>query len=222
MNLASVNGIEQYNYLVGKNLEQLTIQELNVIHLQYRDEVVSVNGRYLTSCLHDLTQTLSASFINRRTAQYVPLMTSFAILDQIGSLYHIQGQNPNATNGIKRALQSFTAMNADEIEDLVTLRHGLFHDGSLTSRNQYTGTDVIFRMATETNVVIQRPAVAWNGVYDDDLTNHITLINLKQFQSLVLTVLDKCLNELEQGRLSCTISDCREFYYKFLFSRPRS
>ncbi|MCD1196745.1 hypothetical protein B4950_18810 [Vibrio cholerae] len=149
-------------------------------------------------------------------------MTSFAILDQIGSLYHIQGNNPRATNGIKRALQSFTTMAADEIEDLVTLRHGLFHDGSLTSRNQNTGTDVIFRMATDTNVVIQRPTVPWNGVYDDDLTNHVTLINLKAFQTLVLAVLDSCLSELEQGRLQCTISDCREFYYKFLFSRPRS
>lgn len=222
MNLASMNGIEQYEYLVDKNLEQLTIEELNVIHLQYRDSVVSIEGRYLTSSLHDLAQVLSASFINRRTAQYVPLMTSFAILDQIGSLYHIQGNNPEAKNGIKRALQSFTKMTPDEIEDLVTLRHSLFHDGSLTSRNKNTGTNVIFRMNTDADFVVKRPAVAWNGIYDDDLTAHTTLINLKEFQCLVLGILDKCLAELEQGRLQCSISDCREFYYRFIFSRPRS
>lgn len=213
-----LNGHDIYEYFIKKDLDELSVKELAYTHLEYYQSTPLKNCR-ITSCLHELRETLSASFINRRTNQYVPLMISFAILDQIGCLYHVENQESSFSNGIKRALSSFSTFPASDLDTLVTLRHGLFHDGSLLSINKNTGTNVLFRMVKESGRVITQPKQVWDGIYRDRLSDYVTLVDLKELQRLVLSVVDNCKVRLLADELAISITDPKEFYYKFLFSQ---
>lgn len=217
-NIRTLQPIEYFNYFKSKKLPDLDIDELSFIHLDTFPKIRNLQDVGVSSCLHSLVETLSASFINVRTNQYVPLMTSFAILDQIGKLYSVSNNPPSAQNGIKRALYSFSNFPADLIDDLVTLRHGLFHDGSLTSRNSNMGTNVIFRMVRDSGKVVTPPKHTWDGEYRDQLQDHVTNIDLKEFQKLTINILENCMKKWNSNELICGITDPKEFYYKFLFS----
>ncbi|MFT4900156.1 MAG: hypothetical protein ACI9U0_001957 [Flavobacteriales bacterium] len=217
LNFKGLNGIDIYEHFKEKNLEELSIEELAYTHLYYHTSTPLKNCN-ITSCLSELRETLSASFINRRTNQYVPLMVSFAILDQIGCLYHVRNQSPSYANGIKRALTSFSNFPSSDLEALVTLRHGLFHDGSLLSINNNTGTSVYFRMVKDSGQVITQPQNTWDGIYHDKLSDYVTRVDLKELQQLVLSVIDKCREHLLNDELAISITDPKEFYYKFLFA----
>ncbi len=221
MSLQTLQPMDYHSYFMSKSLPELSVDELVFIHLRYQDSYRRLQDVEVASCLTGLIDTLSASFNNVRTKQYVPLMTAFAILDQIGTLYS-DATNPNqAQNGIKRALLSFTQFPPAYIDDLVTLRHGLFHDGSLLSRNTNTGTDVLFRMVKNSGKVLTPPKITWDGIYRDQMEDYVTRIDLKELQDLIHQVLATCKTKWKAGQLRCSISDPKEFYYKFLFTISR-
>ena len=178
-----------------------------------------IKGAYITSSLYDLAESLSASFNNNRTSQYVPLMVSFSILDQLGSLYSIEGVSCNFENGIKRALHYFTNRNPQEIKSLVTLRNGLLHDGSLLSHSHDRVTHVFYRMVKDSGKLITPPQITWDGQYRDDLTDYITLIDLKELQKLVLKAMSECLSNLTRGSLVIIDLPEREFFFKYMFKK---
>ncbi|AXV65930.1 hypothetical protein D0907_11945 [Pseudoalteromonas lipolytica] len=211
------NGFDISKYLGGKNVDELTIKELSFIHLDYHNFRHKLKTCYLSSNLYHLTETLSCSFNNKRTSQYVPLMTSFAILDQIGCLYSPLGKSSKYKNGIKRALDLFSEVPESHLNLLVTLRHGLFHDGSLISRNDKTKTYVFFRMITDSGKLISEPDSHWDGVFKEELSHHTTRIDLKELQKLTLNVLDTCLKLLKIEELEISLKDPKELFYKYLF-----
>lgn len=218
--LALKNGILIGDYFRGKQLNELGVEELAYIHLNVLSQKTTLKDFAVSSSLRELEQTLAASFGNIRTKQYVPLMTSFAILDQLGSLYSIVGVNCDFQNGIKKALATLTEIrDRDDIESLVTLRNGLLHDGSLVSHNNYRDIDVIYKMVVGSGKVITPPKKVWDGVYRDSLTEYVTLIDLKELQTVVLKAIKLCADHLENSTLVINCTDEKEFFYKYLFSQ---
>ena len=211
--------IEQDEYFESKFVSQLSLTELAYFHLDVRYARHRVKDGWVSSSLYDLKESLSASFNNVRTNQYVPMMVSFSILDQLGNLYAIQQQNCTYQNGIKRALSYFSNCNRAEIESLVTLRNGLLHDGSLISHSQNGRTHIIFRTDPTATNLLTFPATPWNGQYQNDLSPYLTLINLQKLKELVFNAIDIAKAELCNGNLDITNMAAREFYFKFLFKR---
>lgn len=209
--------VKEFEYFSNKNLSELSLRELAYFHLDLQTPKNKTKDGFITSSLYDLKESLSASFINRRTCQYVPLMVSFSILDQIGSLYSIQGVECNYENGIKRALHYFSSCEVKDIKSLVTLRNGLLHDGSLISHNRDGRTHVFYRMIKDSGRLLTPPQITWDGEYRDDLTNYITFIDLKELQAVVIKAIDNCLQHLfKENLLIKTISE-KEFFFKYMF-----
>lgn len=213
------NGIDISNYFGTKIISQLTIEELAYIHLDLMHGCQVLKSGRLSSGLYDLVETVTASFNNNRTRQYVPLLGSFAILDQIGGIYSRNDKSTRYDNGIKKALDLFSNFNdPDDLETLVTLRHGIFHAGSLLHSNRNTGINVCFRMVVSSGNVLTPPIKIWDGVFHHDLKDYVTRIDLKELQSLTTEVVRECRRLLLDGKITIKTSNPVEFFHKYLFS----
>lgn len=218
----NANGIELHDYFMSKNLDELTIEELAYIHLSRRNSRTSIKNGYVSSSLYDLIETAQASANNSRTSIYTPMLALFAVLDQIGGAYRNKSKKTNYKNGIKAALDSFSAYTKDEIEYLTTLRNGLYHDGSLLSKNDNGKTNVVFRLDHNAPKTITMPHKPWDGIYHDSLDDYISKINIASLKNDVEKMALECLDLLQSGNLTFKINDCREFFYKFLFFSPKA
>lgn len=202
-------------YFSNKNLEELSTYELAYIYLDTFFGRTSLKNCTVSTCLYDLIENTRASYNNVRTRIYTPLLGSFIILDQLGSIFS-DPSNPS-TNGINVILKLY-GYDEITIQYLLALRNGLMHDGSLTSLkqrpNQY---NTIFRLSPDLDRTIKLSSTEWDGVYHDDLTPYISKINSKRFFEEVLIIIDLSKKELLCNNLSLKINDEREFFYKFLF-----
>ncbi|MBV4503750.1 hypothetical protein HU751_002720 [Pseudomonas sp. BW13M1] len=216
---ASPGGIREYYR--GRLLSQLDISELAYVHLECSGVRIHVKNGVLSSSLYDLCQAVSASFNNVRTKQYVPLLGCFSILDQIGCAYALRESDCRFENGIKRALYDFGEIkDAERLKQLVTLRHGLFHNGSLVNKSRHGDTNVFFRMTTEGDELLVPPLKEWDGSYSDDLTEYVTKINLSHLYSRVQHVVESCKSKLLEGKIDFMVQSERELFYKYLFKTP--
>ncbi|MDY4297025.1 MULTISPECIES: hypothetical protein [unclassified Xanthomonas] len=216
----SKNGFDTSEYFKSKTLEDLDVSELAYIHLDRLNGKTHLSNCIVSSSLYDLIETAQSSFNNRRTRIYTPLLSCFAILDQIGGAY---GSHLNSTQyqaGIKVALATFSKYDKDEIEKLYSLRNGLYHDGSLVNISKNGNAKVVFRLSSEATDTITHPTTEWDGIYHDALTQYITKINTRKFKEDVENIVKRCTKELLNGTLTMKISDPREFFYKFLFATP--
>lgn len=212
---------EIHDYYRSKLLSELTLQELAYAHLEIVPGRFILKNGVLSSCLNDLLETGTASFNNVRTSQYVPLLAYFSILDQIGGIYNRTDKACSFTNGIKRALSQYSSINkGSDLEMLVTLRHGIFHDGSLVYKNSNTGTNVAFRMNVNSDDLLTPAKTQWDGIYHDDMSDYVTKINLKKLQAVANAVVKECKDSLINGTTDVKTSSPREFYYKYLFLMP--
>lgn len=196
---------------------ELSVKELAFIHLEYRYPT-HLSSCQILSSLQNLNDTLAASFNNSRTDIYAPLMVSFAMLEQIGATYQPKIRNNSYKNGIKKSLAAFSDFPQAELDTLITLRHGLLHDGSLVGVNKNTTIRVFFRLTTGKDKVITPPDKIWDGVYRDNMEAYVTLIDLRALQNLVLEVISSCRRMLVSDQLSIEITDPKEFFYRYLFA----
>lgn len=207
-------------YFGTKYLHELTIEELAYIHLDTNSTCNIVRNCKLYTCLRDLLETVSASFNNIRTKQYVPLFTCFSILDQIGQIYGRLDKTTKYKNGIKRALALYSSLNDSESLDLlVTLRHCLFHNGSLAGINDQSKkeTKIFFRMAVDSGRLLTPAKEKWDGIYRNEMGNYTTKIDLKELQKITVSVVETCRNKHLEGKLRILVPDPKEFFYKYLF-----
>ncbi|NDY91786.1 hypothetical protein [Ideonella livida] len=221
-NLKSKSNAEIREYFQGKSLKDLDVSELAFIHLNINLGNQRLSDTTIYSSLYDLMQTSQASFNNVRTKAYTPLLSCFAMLDQLGGAYRSTIKPTKYTTGIKIALDTFGTYTKDEIEKLYSLRNGLYHDGSLTNIDKRNKHHVIFRLAPESSTTFIHPKQEWNGVYCDSLTEFITKINPKKFKFDLEKIISNCNEELKNGTLEISIKDPLEFFYKFLFSSQNS
>jgi len=216
------NGIDLHYHFCSKNLDELSIEELAYVHLNRRHGRTILKNAEISSSLYDLIETAQASATNSRTRIYTPMLASFAILDQIGKAYRNKSKVTTYENGIKVALQIFGKYTKDEIEYLTTLRNGLYHDGSLLSKNINGKTNVVFRLDSNISKTITMPRKPWDGIYHDSLDDYISKINVISLMNDVEKIANDCLELLLDDNLVFQINDCREFFYKFLFASPRA
>jgi hypothetical protein len=212
------NKFELHDHFRSKNLDQLSIEELAYIHLNISNGRTTVRNAEISSSLYDLIETAKGSAVNARTRIYGPMLASFAVLDQIGSAYRNKSKVTNYQNGIKVALQVFGEHTKSEIEYLTTLRNGLHHDGSLLSKNTNRKTNVVFRLDPNALKTITPPLKSWDGKYYDSLSDYTSRINVLSLKNDVEQISKNCLELLLDGNLVFKISDCNEFFYKFLFA----
>lgn len=215
--LKSKNGLEISQYFRSKKLEELDISDLAYIHLGTSFEKTVLENCIISSSLYYLINTVRASFNTDRTRIYSPLLSLFAILDQIGGIYGSTLSHTPRQNGIKVALATFSKYKETEIQKLYSLRNGLYHDGSLVNIGKHNNTNVIFRLSHEKPNTITNPPIEWDGTYHDSLDQYITTINIDSFKDDIEEIIKKCREELLNGTLTIKISSKREFFYKFLF-----
>lgn len=218
----NANGFELHDHFSKKSLDELSIKELAYIHLNRSHSTTIIKNATITSSLYDLIETAQASATNARTRIYTPMLASFAVLDQIGGAYRSNLKSTSYQNGIKVALELFGTHSKDEIEYLTTLRNGLYHDGSLLSKNINGKTNVLFRLDPNSPNTITMPRTPWDGVYHGSLNDYISKINVLSLKNDTETIVQNCLEQLLDDNLLFTINDCREFFYKFLFASPKA
>lgn len=211
---------ENNNFYRNKHIHELNVHELAYIHLDTLHGSATLKDVMLFSSLNGLKENLSASYNNIRTGQYTPLLTSFAILDQLGNIYsNLSKVQPKTSNGIKMCLKNFSKLSNDDINSVVMLRNGLYHDGSLVAERKYPNQPfVIYRTTTITNMLITHPKTAWDGVYSDSLEYCISKINIDILKDVVIEVCHECFDLLKNGKLTIKITNPAEFYYKYLFA----
>lgn len=213
----SSNKFEIDDYLSNKELKDLSIHELVYIYLDCFLGKTKLKDCTVYSCLYDLVENNRASYSNVRTKIYTPLLGSFIILDQLGSIFS-DISNPSQ-NGINIILNLF-GYDEKTIKYLISLRNGLMHDGSLTSMAQYPNQyNTIFRLSPDLDKTIELSANDWDGVFQNDLSQYISKINSKSFFEDVLIIIELSKKELLNQKLSLRISSEIEFFYKFLFKR---
>lgn len=217
--LKSKNGFDVDEYFENKSLHHLDVSELAYVHLDRIHGKLRLKNCTVYSSLYDLMETAQSSFNNNRTRIYTPLLSCFAILDQIGGAYGSAVKSTNYGAGIKVALDLFGSYSKVEIEKLYALRNGLYHDGSLMNISIHGKEKVVFRLSPEAVNTITPPAVEWDGIYHDSIDQYITKINTKKFKTDVEAIVSKCASQLLDGTLKMKINDPREFFYKFLFAR---
>jgi hypothetical protein len=209
---------EIFEYYSVRNTFQLSLEEMAYIHLDVDSQWCCLANGKMSSSLRDLLQTVSTAFNNIRTKQYVPLLACFSVLDQIGGVYERTDKTSTYCNGIKKALDLFSSFNLpSDLDFLVTLRHGLFHDGSLTYVNAHTDTKTFVRMGIGTGRLLTPSKIPWDGVYHDDMSDYVTKIDLKEFQELTSGVVSACRRHLLDGQLRIKAGSPRELLYKYLF-----
>lgn len=218
--LKTKNGFEVSNYFKEKALEDLNVSELSYIHLNRMHGKNRLSNCIVSSSLYDLIETAQSSFNNSRTRIYTPLLSCFAILDQIGGAYGSQLKSTQYQAGIKVALSTFGNYDKETIEKLYSLRNGLYHDGSLMNISRHRNSNVVFNLSHEASSTITHPTTEWDGIYHDSLNPYITKINAKKFKDDVEIIIDRCASELLDGTLIMKIEEPREFFYKFLFASP--
>lgn len=202
-------------YFSNKNLEELSVYELAYIYLDTFFGKTSVKNVTVSTCLYDLVENTRASYSNVRTRIYTPLLGSFIILDQLGSIF-CDPSNPS-TNGINIILKLY-GYDENTIQYLLALRNGLMHDGSLTSLKQNEKQrNTVFRLSPDLDTTVKLSSVDWDGIYHDDLTPYLSKINSKRFFEEVLIIIELSKKALIEQSFALKITDAREFYYKFLF-----
>lgn len=213
----SSNKLEIDNYFSNKELNELSIHELVYIYLDCLLGKTRLRDCTVSTCLYDLVENNKASYNNIRTKIYTPLLGSFIILDQLGSIFS-DISNPSR-NGINIILNLF-GYDEKTIKYLISLRNGLMHDGSLISMSQYSNQyNTIFRLSPDLDKTIELSANDWDGVFQDDLSQYISIINSRRFFEDVLIIIELSKKELLNQKLSLRISSEIEFFYKFLFKR---
>lgn len=219
LNFDPMKPYSNYNFFTDKNLDDLNVSELAYIHLYTTTDSIKIKNYDLSSSLKDLRETLSASFNNYRTNQYVPLMTSFAMLDQMGTLYTPKGKSSKKKNGIKRCLELNTSLQPNDIESLVSLRNGLLHNGSLLCEAQYANQpNVIYRLTKKNNTLITHPKHTWDGKFHDNLNDYLSTIDLILLRNLVFKIHDDIFNLLINNDLKIETNNPKELFFKYLFA----
>ena len=204
-------------YFSNKSYSDLSIQELAYIYLNVNWNHTTLKDKRISTSLYDLVENTRASYNNNRTRVYTPLLGSFILLDQLGSIFS-DPSNPSP-NGIDIILRLY-GYDEKTIQYLIALRNGLMHDGSLISLarpdrpKQY---NTIFRLDPSLERTVNFAAVDWDGVFQESLNQYISTINSKKFFDEVLDIISLCKDALLTNSLSLKITDKNEFFHKFLF-----
>lgn len=211
--------------LSNLRLSQLEKDDIVYCHLSFRSHEMTKDFVVVSSLEAAATEMTQARGTDL-TANYAPLLTGFAILDQIGSCYENATMAPHPTGGaaIERALYYFGGMAArsPEVEHLYALRNGLVHDASLTSHDRPKRKWYMFRFNRNMPDVIRLPAQDWDGNAGSLGPDTTTWINPRRLTEIISNAISdlRDLRELNSGALT-VLKPKEEILHKYLFWEKR-
>lgn len=206
----------------GKHLVDLTKDELAFIHLKAPKSGFEIYEGIIKSGLPILIQEINHVKCNIYSKNLVPIISSFAILDQLGYCYKRNDipeySNSNAS-GVKKALYylcDFFDESAD-IQALNAFKKGLMHNGSLLSRGRgKNACHYSFIYDENLTVVIEQASAAWDGDFSHlQHPSMLTKVNPAKIIELAQNAVYKAGELLEAGNIEVVIREI-EMYYTFL------
>jgi len=165
--------------LEGQELKDLSLDDVVYCHLTTRSPKFTKDYTVHTTLeLVEVEMRQSRGF--QKTASYAPLLTGFALLDQIGGCYADRAKppHPNKGSAIEHALYYFMGYppQGPEVRAIYALRNGLVHEGSLTCKTN-SQAHYIFRYDSTLTSAIQLAATPWDGQAATLGTSTTTLVN---------------------------------------------
>lgn len=211
----------------SRNLVDLTKNELAFIHLNASTSGFHIHEGVIKSGLPILIQEINHVKCNIYSKNLVPIISSFAILDQLGYCYKRNDMpeysNSNAS-GVKKALYYFCGFpdESDDVKALNAFRNGLMHNGSLLSRGRgKNASHYSFVYDESLTEVIEQAHVVWDGDFSHlKRPSMLTKVNPIKIIELAQNAVHKAGELLEAGNLEVVIPEI-EMYYTFLNCTPR-
>ena len=215
-------------------LASLSINDLADVHLSTSATPKQVDEGFLYSSLPGLALETNQAHGISNVAIFSPLLTAFAILDQLGCSYKPTSAAPyfpaNAS-GVKKALHYFCglAQGCDELEALFGLRNSFIHDGSTLSRGRqkddgtWKGPFHVFRLDRDPNAaaLVKLPHIPWDMSWaiPPPLFNGFTIVYSRVLSRAALDAVEKASRLLHANSLEVIVKDPLELFHKYLFLR---
>jgi hypothetical protein len=147
-------------------------------------------GYIYHSVLNHALREMNSASARRNSRFIVPLLTAFAILDQIGECYGLHSRIANQPTGsIKRALHHFAPaserVDPSEAHALYVFRNGLMHDASFSSYDRSKSRWWVFRILNDVDRLSVPPREMWDGKPENISERTITWINAERLVDFV-------------------------------------
>jgi hypothetical protein len=214
---------------LDKKFSELTEQDYVSIHLHggtipYGEAVSRLTDCNILTTTGTLLGELRHADAMNNSTSLVPLICSFAVLDQLGKCYsHNQKELYPDTHAscIKQCLYYFCDFNANDqnTKALYALRNALLHDSSLvskpTNRNEY----YVFRYSYSQDTLMKHAETAWNGEFSTLCNKNITFVNPKKLLELTESAYTKIFELYKQGKINLNLPEGgREIAYRYLLT----
>lgn len=165
--------------LENQDLANLSLDDVVYCHLSTRSPELTKDYKVYTT-LELVELEMRQSRARQNTANYAPLLTGFALLDQIGGCYEDNAKplHPSGGSAIERALYYFMGYSprGPEVQAIYALRNGMVHEGSLTCKTK-SQAHYIFRYDSSLTSAIKLAPTPWNGQAATLGTRTTTLVN---------------------------------------------
>jgi hypothetical protein len=208
-----------------KRLDQLTEMETIQAHIAHGRTFTE--DRILMSTLHVMEMETRHAVVYQNSNIILPLLGSFAILDQVGTSY-MNKKLPAAANhdwsGVKKALYYFMgfAENSPEINVFWALRNGVVHNASLVNLSLNGREHSWFRFDSEMNSVVKPPQEPWSGQPQDCADKNLSTVNTRRLVDSISQMLDELRSLHDEGALMLVLPGGKEeLAMRFLHSIPR-
>lgn len=217
-----------FETIKGKHLVDLTLNELAYVHLNSSTCGFDIKEGTLESGLPYLVNEINHVKQNIHSNNLVPIISSFAILDQLGFCYQRKDMpdysNDNAS-GVKTALYYFCGLpdESDDLKALYSLRNSLMHNGSLLSKGGGRNSKHFsFLYDRDLTTIVEHPQITWDGVFNNlQHPKMLTKVNPDLIISFAQDAVKKAGELLEASTLKVVIPEI-EMYYTFLNCIPKT
>ncbi|WP_046667366.1 hypothetical protein [Neorhizobium galegae] len=219
-----------FGQISSKEFADLSGDEICWLHLS--------RGRHFTKDHQILSTLQEAEGTMRHTNQFnhskifAPLLSSFAIWDQLGSCY-ADSRRPSYGEsqsfkkglfhfGLQRSSAGGGRPTAAEIDHLYMLRNGVVHDAAFTSHSRDETKWYIFRYDESIPSVVKLPTTPWDGQVSNISAATTTLVNRDRLVEMTSHGIEIVLDLLTNHRSDLAVlKNKAEIITKYLLWLPR-
>jgi hypothetical protein len=205
-----------------RRLSELGISEVATAHLS-GDPKSYTSDFILYSTLIGIKQEMNHSKCYTNSQKFLPLLSGFAILDQIGNCYRnkrLPAFNNPKSSGILKSLYYFCGfgMGDDDSLALYQFRNGMMHGASLASQDR-KGNYHIFRYTDDRRQIVSRAPEGWDGTETGLNKDVFNWINVSLFCQMINKAIINATELLQSGDLDFLISK-EELLHKYMMWLP--
>lgn len=206
-----------------KSVSELTDKEIVFIHLCGTS--IMLKEFPLHSTIAITMRSVNANLQNIYTRQISPIISLFAILEQLGNIYYnSEIEQSNKTNPIYNCVRNFAGevqISDKDIDILVALRNGLFHEISYATKSRSLKDKVeryyFFEIKDDTDFFIKHSDQEWDGDLKNVKKEIVTFISRPRFRDFVQNCMNNAESLFEDDKLKLKCKDgADEILYKHL------